>query len=352
MDRNEAVWYYRLGEQTLGPVSWAEIEQITRDTFSGTDLLVARGGDAGWMTAADALAANPELAAAAEPPAPAQPVVTESVETSGDWSVFDEEEPAPAATAPGQMAPAPSHAASEVLGGAAVTRDAGRYQAPAMPGAMRPREGLGSWIGQAWEMVIGDLASFALGTLLAAVVTIVTIGICGPPLQAGLFIMALKRYRGEPISAGTVFEGFQFFLPAWGIALIQGLLGAIAGGIVGGVLGAALGAAGMSQETIQAVAQFVGGIIGLVIGAAFFYAWVLMVDRGMGTIEAIQNSWTVTSEELLSYIGTVFVLQLLVAAGAIACGVGLLVTVPMMPCTVVAAYMWRFRNISRTGAVL
>ena len=217
---------------------------------------------------------------------------------------------------------------------------------------MRPKEGLGSWIGQAWEMVIGDAAAFILGTILAAVVTIVTIGICGPPLQAGLFIMALKRYRGEPISAGTVFEGFQFFLPAWGIALIQGLLGAVAGGIVGGILGAALGAAGMSQETIQAVGQFVGGIVGLVIAAAFFYAWVLMVDRGMGTIASIQNSWTVTSEELLSYIGTVFVLQLLVAAGVIACGVGLLVTAPMMPCAVVAAYMWRFRNISRTGAMI
>ena len=126
MDRNEAVWYYRLGEQTLGPVSWAEIDQITRDTFSGTDLLVARGGDAGWMTAADALAASPELAAATEPAAPAQPVVTETVETSGHWSVFDEAGAAPAAAAPGQMPPAPSHAASEVLGGAAVARDAGR----------------------------------------------------------------------------------------------------------------------------------------------------------------------------------------------------------------------------------
>ena len=90
MNRDEAVWYYRLGGHTLGPVSWAEIEQLTRDTVNASELMVARGGDPGWTTAADVAAAHPELAASA---APAAPVAAQPVAADGDWNVPDAAEP-------------------------------------------------------------------------------------------------------------------------------------------------------------------------------------------------------------------------------------------------------------------
>jgi len=349
MNRDEAIWYYRLGGQTLGPVSWVEVEQLTRDTIDAGELMVARGGDPGWTKASDVAAEHPELTAVAEPAAP-EP--EERSAADADWSAFAEPEPEPEAAEDVPWAtPAPSGAAEEVLGGAAATRDTGRplvtpqVQRPLYAGGLTPREGLGGWIGQAWDMVISDLGAFILGVLLVIIVSIVSIGICAPPLQAGLFIMALKKYRGEPISAGTVFEGFQFFLPAWGLALIQGILGMVVGGILGGILGAGLGAAGVDQEVIAVAGQFVGSIVGLVIGAAFFFSWVLLVDRGMGPIDSIKNSWAATSENLVSYIGILFVLQLIAGAGAIACGVGVLITAPMLVCATVAAYMWRFRDL-------
>jgi len=352
VNRDEAVWYYRLGGQTLGPVSWVEVEQLTRDTIDAGELMVARGGDAGWTKAADVAAANPELAPAAAPVAPVAPQAEEPAAAEADWSAIGEPEPEPAATEDVPWAtPEPSGAAADVLGGAAVARDVGRpavapqVQRPVYAGGMAPKEGLGGWIGQSWEMVSGDLGAFILGLLLVGIVSVVTLFICAPPLQAGLFIMALKKFRGEPISAGTVFEGFQFFWPAWGLALVQALLSGAIGGILGGILGAGLGAAGVDQEVIAMAGQVVGSIVGLVIGAAFFFSWVLLVDRAMGPIDAIKNSWAVTSEELVSYIGIVFVLQLIGMAGAIACGVGVLVTAPMVLCATVAAYMWRFRSL-------
>ena len=287
MKRDEAVWYYRLGGKTLGPVAWTEIEALTRDTVDADQLLVARGGDAQWMKASEALAADPELAAApaeeaaAEEPAAAPPE---------KWSLIDEEEPEPASAGWEPAQPQPSSAASEVIGTAAVARDTGRpaAQAPLRP-ASRPtgmpvKSDLGGWIGQAWEMVTGDAAAFILGTLLAGLVTVFTLGIGGPPMQAGLFLMALKRFQKEPISAGTVFEGFHYFLPAWGVLLVQGLLGAVAGGLIGGAIGGGLGAAGADEQVIGLVGQGIGSIISLVIAAAFFYAMVLVVSAGVGTI--------------------------------------------------------------------
>lgn len=342
MNRNDAVWYYRLGGQTLGPVPWTEIERLTRDTVEGGSLLVARGGDAVWGKASQLMAAHPELSEQAFEAPPA---------AEEDWGPLDREPAAPASTAGWEVSESePSAAAAEVLGGAAVTRDTGpplsvHRPRPVYTGQMEVRHGLGAWIGQAWEMVTGDAVAFIFGFLLAIVVTIVTIGICGPPLQAGLFVMALKRFRNEPISAGTVFEGFQYFLPAWGVALVQGLLGAIAGGLLGGLIGAVLGAAGAERQMIEGAGQFAGSIVGLLIAAAMFYAFALVVDRNMGTMEAINASWAVTSPQLLSYVGIVFVLQLLAAAGVIACGVGILLTVPLLPCATVAAYMYHFRNL-------
>ncbi|MEA3399640.1 MAG: DUF4339 domain-containing protein [Armatimonadota bacterium] len=135
MNREDAVWYYRLGGQTLGPVSWAEIEQLLRDTAEGDRLLVARGGDEGWSRAADVMSQHPELRP--EEPVPSA-AAEEVIEEAGadDWALSDLDEPEPAPAAPVQ-------------------------QPRAVPtGGMRPQHGLGKWLGQAWEIVAGNLWAF------------------------------------------------------------------------------------------------------------------------------------------------------------------------------------------------
>lgn len=336
MNRDDAVWYYRLGGQTLGPVSWAEIEELTRDAVEADSLLVARGGDQGWTNASEAAAAHPELAAAATPAVAPQPAAVEPAH------------PEPVTSA-GWTTPEPSAAAEEVLGGAAVVRDTRAPVAPEVRGSAYPNEmptkhGLGAWIGQAWEMVTRDAVAYIFGTLLAVLVTLVTLGICGPPMQAGLFAMALKSFRKQEISPGTVFEGFQYFLPSWGVLLLQGIIGGVIGAVLGGGIGAVLGGAGASQDVIAGIGQMVGSIVSLCVAAAFFYAMVLVVDSNTGTIDAISASWEMTKPEFMSYVGTVFVLQLVAAAGAIACGVGVFLTAPMLPCAIVAAYMYHMRR--------
>lgn len=342
MNRDEVVWYYRLGGSTLGPVAWTEIEELIEDSMEPEDLLVARGGDTEWTSVAATLVAHPELKKSVPPvEATAEPEAEPEAETP--WATLDEQ---------------PSSAAEQVMAEAANDRHTGARPrveaapaavapgATAGPGGMPIEHGLGKWIGQAWTMVTGDLATFVLGVLLAGIVTIVTIGICGPPMQAGIVLMALKRFRGEPISSGTVLEGFQYFLPAWGVTLVV-----IGASIVlnlplalPAIIIAGAGNGEQVAEALQLVSNTWGQVVGLLIAAVIFYAMVLVVDRNLGSIDAIKGSWAVTSTQLLSYVGMSFVLQLIASAGVLACCVGVLVTAPMVPCAQVAAYMYHFRN--------
>jgi hypothetical protein len=342
MNREDAVWYYRLGGQTLGPVSWAEIEEVTEDAVDADRLLVAQAGDSRWVKASQAMTERPDLGE--ESGYPTEP------ESEQDWGLVEEGGPEPQSAGWVETEPAPSAAASDVLGAAAVERDTGR-PAPKEPGRrgaypdeMPRRHGIGAWIGQAWEMVTGEPVAFIFGTVLAGAVTVLTLGLAGPPMQAGLFVMAVKRFQNKPISAGTVFEGFNYILPAWGVVLLQMLIGGIAGAAIGGGIGAVLGAAGADQQTIASVGQTIGYIVNILVAAALFYAMVLVVNSGVGPLDAIGGSWEMTKDSYASYVGMTVLLQLVASAGALACGVGVLLTAPMLPCAVVAAYMYHARK--------
>jgi len=109
----EVVWHYQLGGRDLGPVSWAEIEEMFADTADAEHLLVAREGDEAWRPAADAIEERARAEAAARHPEADDLVVTG---LPGEWTaaeVLDElEEAEPAAGGEAEGAPDASAPAS------------------------------------------------------------------------------------------------------------------------------------------------------------------------------------------------------------------------------------------------
>lgn len=305
VDRNEAAWYYRLGEQTLGPVPWTEIEALIGDSAEAYDLLVARGGEQTWRSAAEVLAAHPELT---RDPVPAP-----------------EGAPAP----PAEEAPA------HVRVG---------------PGAVPIEFGIGRWITQAWEVVISDLWAWVGAVALVFLVGGLTMGIAAMPMTVGLYMMALRRFAGHPVGAGDVFLGFQRFWSAIGLWLLMAVpmtvrilpFAAIVLLIVAG-----------SQSLDERVMPFL--IIGfwaiypilwlvmLGVQTIFFWSAVLVAD-GHGAWEAIVLSWEKVRTQFWSYLGMFVLLTVVAGIGANACYVGLFLTWPLMPCATVAAYRWHFRR--------
>ncbi len=118
----------------------------------------------------------------------------------------------------------------------------------------------------------------------------------------GVYRMAVKQVRGEPISAGDIFSGGPLFLKMLGFEIIYGL------------------------------SVFIGSLLiilpGLLIAGLLLPAFALIAD-GDGLAPAISRSIDAMKADLWNAAGFVFVLFLLITLSVFACGLGTFVTIPM-----------------------
>ncbi len=299
-DREEPVWYYQLGGKALGPVPWSEIEELLEDAFEAEDLLVARAGDDTWRSA--------------------QSVIDE----------FEEEEP------------------DEDEAEADEEPDEKPEEEPREP--LTPVVGLKAWIGQAWEIVSGDLRRYLADSILLVALSSVSLMICFPALHASYYTMALKRFRGEKLESSDFTSGFKFFGRALGLYAVIFLIGLPAGVLA--VAGAAVVITMLPEDSAaRSVLMLTSWLFWLVAslvmslpGAAAFFAMPLMIDRDMGAMEALRASWEVTKRSYFSYLGMTLVLAMLSGAGGLVCWVGIVFTLPLLPTAQVCAYRYHFRD--------
>ena len=115
-----------------------------------------------------------------------------------------------------------------------------------------------------WRLFVEDIGPLLLGTLIAAALTILSLGILAGPLFAGLYSMVIGRVRdGRRPEIGDVFSGFDHFWRYFGAALALVVL------------------IGLAFITI------IGGIL---LATIWIYVFPLMVDRGMKLGEAMGAS--------------------------------------------------------------
>lgn len=294
-NRDDPVWYYQIGGRALGPVPWREIEELLGDTFDAEELLVARAGDDEWRSA-------DEVIAEFEADEPDEPEDEEA----------DEEEKAPE--------------------------------------PLTPVSGLKPWIGQGWGIIADNARDYFSASILLISLSAVSLMICLPPLHAGLYIMALKRFDGEKPESGDFVKGFQHFKSTLGLYLLLLLIG-LPFGLVTTVAIALLVTALPEESGAQILLGLVSILFWLAVslgaslpGAAAFFAVPLIVDRDMGAMEAFKVSWAVTKQDYASYLGMTLVLSLLSGLGCLLCWIGLVFTLPILPATQVCVYRYHFRE--------
>ena len=132
------------------------------------------------------------------------------------------------------------------------------------------------------------------------------------PLLMGNFIVSAKLLHGHPPEFRDFFTGFQYLLPLLLLSLVAGVFIAIG--------------------TMLLV------IPGVYLAVAYMFASYLVVDRGLDFWPAIELSRRTVNPRWFSYFAFVLLVVLLNLAGAVALGVGLLVTIPLSFCAVTAAY--------------
>lgn len=136
--------------------------------------------------------------------------------------------------------------------------------------------------------------------------------IFSPVLAAGYYIVAFQIARNRPVAFGDFFRGFNKFLPIFLTSLVGSILTAIG---------------------------FVLLIIpGIYLAIAYTFAQPLVIDKNVGFWQALETSRKIITKKWFSFFGLAVALFLLNVAGAIALGIGLLVTLPLSVCILAAAY--------------
>lgn len=152
-------------------------------------------------------------------------------------------------------------------------------------------------IGCAFVPVLGAVAGFVLGG----------------PLMGGLYRVFLRVMRGEQTTAGDVFSGLTVaFLPLFLAGFISSIL-----------------------TSVGFLLCIVPGIY-LAVGYAFVFP--LVVDKEMDFWTAMEVSRRVVHAQWWTMFGLMIVNLVIVVLGVLACGVGLLVAMPVVVGTIAYAY--------------
>jgi uncharacterized membrane protein len=180
----------------------------------------------------------------------------------------------------------------------------------ATPALARPRLDIGLAFKKGWDAFTADIVPFLVGTLIAGLLSIVTLGILAGPLAAGLYTMAVRRMRdGRQAAIGDVFSCFdRFWSYLWAAIVLVVLIGLASLTIVGGIL----------------------------LATVWIYVFPFMVDRRMGLGQAMSASYhRVVDNGFWEHLALIVVFF---AVSAVANGWVGIITTPFTIAVIVGAY--------------
>ena len=180
----------------------------------------------------------------------------------------------------------------------------------ATPSLARPRFDIGLAFKNGWNAFTADVVPFLVGTLIAGLLSVITLGILAGPLVAGLYNMAVRRLRdGQRAEIGDVFSCFdRFWGYLWAALVLVVLIGLASITIVGGVL----------------------------LATIWIYVFPYMVDRRMGLTDAMSASYhRVVDNGFWEHLALIVIF---LAVGTVANGWVGIVTFPLTIAVIAGAY--------------
>jgi len=174
---------------------------------------------------------------------------------------------------------------------------------------------IGSALSRAWALVMANLPILGGATLLAWAIGVglsfipiigwVAGPLVGSILHGGVLYMFIRRIRGEDVELGAMFDGFNIApLPLLLAGLLTGVLTAL----------------GM----ILCIAP------GVYLAVGYLFALPLVIDKKLDFWPAMEVSRQVVTRHWWSMFLFAIVLLLIICLGALACGFGLILAVPVV----------------------
>jgi hypothetical protein len=178
------------------------------------------------------------------------------------------------------------------------------------------------WIGQGWDLVKSDIPTFAIHTVLYAVVSGAVPFILQGPMMLGIQYSLMRRMFVGRSEVGDVFKGFNYFVPAMVVGILVSIFSSLG---------------------------FVLCIVpGFFVLAALQFPFLLILDKGMDFWPAMETSMAAAKKDWGGYLVFVLLQMVVVFVGVLACLVGLLVALPVVNAAMVAAYQDVFGFEQRT----
>ena len=177
----------------------------------------------------------------------------------------------------------------------------------------------GAMIGVVYGMLASVIAQYVdasflgvLNGLVQGVSSLVGL-LVGSYMAGGIASFALKVARGQPVSFGDVFSGGQYF----GRMFVAAICASI----------------------VVVLGSILCLVPGIIVGLGISQYSYLVVDQGLGGVDALKKSWEMTNGHKLNLFLFGLLAFLVVIAGYIACLIGVLLgSVPIL--TVAAAYIY------------
>jgi uncharacterized membrane protein len=189
----------------------------------------------------------------------------------------------------------------------------------------------GTWIEEGFNLYKTNFGTLVLSSIIALVLSTVTVSLLAGPMIAGLVIVTLQLMRKEvpKPDAGRVFRGFDYFLNAflfmivWGIAILVG-------------------------SFILALFPIIGQILSLFFAysaqAFLMFGIFLIVDQKMNFWPASRVSIKTVKTNFWPFLGLSTIASIIGSLGAIAFGIGIVLTIPIQACILAVAYQEIFKE--------
>lgn len=226
------------------------------------------------------------------------------------------------------------------------------YGSPTPPpyGAPQPAWDLGATVSWAWAKFQQNLAMIAGALIL--IVGVIIIEFVGLAIVGGITTSKSVVCNTDTTTFGCHTEGGTPFV----VSIILSMLVVFAvvvfaqiasAGLIRGSLGVTQGRAFEVSDVFNfaqigpilvtsllvGVAVFVGSILcyipGVIAGFLLSYSLYFVIDKDMAPMDAVKASYQLTTKNLGSTVVWYIVGALIAIAGAIACGVGILATIPI-----------------------
>ena len=219
----------------------------------------------------------------------------------------------------------------------------------------------GECVNNGWNLVKPNYWMYFGITLLAVIliscIPCINFFLIGP-VGVGVYYVLLKGMRHEPVDFGMMFKGFEKFVPAMVVGLIQSLPGIVwtvidyganiaslvGGGIGNGSSGNFYQADGFESPILAGItaAYVVLGllfaIVSVVWGITFIFALPILAEHDVSPTEALKLSARAAWSNIGGIILLILIQVLIAIAGVLALCVGVFFVIPILYAATAFAY--------------